>query len=403
MDFQPAKLKPKTIPRADGISRRLVAIGMGGRFTDELLSGVPDVLMPSIRARLGLSYAQISLLYLALSYVAAIVEPVGGILIDLWQRRWLMAFGAMILGLAIAVIGFAPTFLILLLGFALYGLGSGPLAHTADVVLVEAHPAAPDRIFARATLFDTMGALLGPLAVTAVGILGLDWRWLMAALALFSFSYAGLIWRTRFPRLAGNGRESGESFLTVLRSNIGDVLSNRTALLWLLFLFVHELQELPAFFTTVWLREQVGMSQALIGVYRAGELVVSMAALIYLDRWRRHSHYKQVLWTAGLGILLLYPAWLLLPGVATRFILGIPLNFLLTVYWPIGKAQSLVTVPGKAGTVTAVHSLIGFIPMSLLFGLLAEWISLTTAMLWVHVGATVALTLTVFVLPDENG
>jgi len=57
-----SKLKPAPIPRKAGVSRRAVLLAFGGRFTDELLSGLPDVLMPTIRAQFGLSYTQISLL-----------------------------------------------------------------------------------------------------------------------------------------------------------------------------------------------------------------------------------------------------------------------------------------------------------------------------------------------------
>jgi MFS family permease len=117
-----SRLKLQPLPRANGSSRRLVNVGLAARFVDEVLSGLPDVLMPTIRAQLGLSYTQISLLYLILTYVAAAVEPVGGLLIDVWQRRWFMVWGAMGVGVATAVIGIAPTFLFLAAGFAIYGL-----------------------------------------------------------------------------------------------------------------------------------------------------------------------------------------------------------------------------------------------------------------------------------------
>jgi hypothetical protein len=129
----PSLFRIESLPRAKGVSNRVVIMGLGGRFMDELLSGLPTVLMPTIRAQFGLSYTQISLLGLTLNYVAAIIEPIGGLLIDLWKRPWLMAWGAAGIGLATAVIGLAPTLGFLLLGFAIYGLASGPLAHTADV------------------------------------------------------------------------------------------------------------------------------------------------------------------------------------------------------------------------------------------------------------------------------
>ena len=83
------KIKFESLPRAKNVTDRLVAVLLSARFMDELLSGLPAVLMPTIRSHFGLSYTQISLLGLALNYVAAIIEPINGLLIDLWKRPWL--------------------------------------------------------------------------------------------------------------------------------------------------------------------------------------------------------------------------------------------------------------------------------------------------------------------------
>jgi FSR family fosmidomycin resistance protein-like MFS transporter len=396
------KFRSASLPRAKGITDRLVVVALGGRFMDEILSGLPSVLMPTIRAKLGLSYAQISLLGLTLNYVAAFVEPINGLLIDLWKRPWLMAWGAAGIGLGTAVIGFAPTLATLLLGFAIYGLASGPLAHTADVVLVEAYPTVPDRIFARATILDTVGALLAPLLVSLSIWAGLEWRWLLVILGLSSLIYALLIVKTRFPAPVNHDEQAFLGRRQALQANIKAVLTNRRALTWLLFLFVHGILEAPLQFSPIWLREQVGMSQALIGIYKALDMAISIASLMFLDRWLSHSNYRRVLFFASLGLLFLYPAWILLPGIVTRFILLVPLSFLFSVYWPIGKAQSLASVPGRGGTITAVDSLLGFVPIPLLFGLLAEWITLSKAMLWVLMGATIVLIAVIWRLPPEK-
>jgi MFS family permease len=367
---------------------------------DELLGGLPTVLMPTIRAQLGLNYTQVSLLGLTLNYVAAFAEPVNGLLIDLWKRPWLMAWGAGGIGLATMVIGLAPTMGILLLGFGIYGLASGPLAHTADVVLVESYPEAPDRIYTRATALDTVGALLGPLAVTATIWLGLEWRWLMVALGFASVVYAAIILRTQFPSKRGHEEDDSVPVWHALRRNLRLVVGSRSAVRWLAFLFVLAVLEAPMQFTTIWLREQAGMSQALIGLYRALEMAISLVSLLYLDRWLSRRSYRHVLLVASLSLLILYPTWLWAPGIWPRFILSIPISFLFTVYWPIGKAQSLAAVPGRGGTMTAVQSLLGLVPLSLLFGLLAELLDLSTAMLWVYVGATLMMVLLAWRIAD---
>jgi MFS family permease len=98
------------LPRAEGVTDTHIALGFAARFYDELAGGLPDVLLPTIQAQLGLSLTQLSLLKQAMEYIGVVVEPVNGLLIDLWPRKWLMGFGAAMLGLSIIIIGLAPTF-----------------------------------------------------------------------------------------------------------------------------------------------------------------------------------------------------------------------------------------------------------------------------------------------------
>ena len=397
------KYQIESLPRAKGISNRLLAVAMGGRFTDELLSGLPLVLMPTLRSLFGLTYTQVSLLTLALNYVAAVIEPIAGLLIDIWKRRWLMAFGAAGVGIATVVMGVAPTFTILLLGFAIYGLASGPLAHTADVVLVEAYPKAPDRIFTRATLLDNFGALLSSLLVSITFILRLEWRWLMIALGLSGLIYAIIIFTTRFPPRQNESSTDEARSGSAAWTNIRTVLTSKQALSWLLFLFVFGIAEAPYTFTTIWLREEVGMSQALIGLYIALQMGVGMVSLLFLDRWLARSTVRRIVIIACVGVLILFPIWLFAPGVPSRIALSLPLNFLFTVFWPIGKAQSLRSVPGLGGTTTAVHSLMSLVPLPLMFGLLAESTSLTSAMFGVTMTSVAVMIIVVWFLPIGRG
>lgn len=370
------------IPRAAGVTDRQVALGLSARFYDELLSGLPDVLMPTIRVQLGLSFLQISLLSLTLNYVAAAVEPVSGLLIDVWPRRWLMAWGAAGIGLSIILMGAAPTFLALAIAFGIYGLGSGPLAHTADVVLVEAYPAAPDRIFARATMLDTVGALLGPALVTLTFWLGLPWRWLLVGLGVSSLVYAAALLRTHFPPpLAAPDHENPQGLLARIGGSVKTVFVHPAARYWLLFSLAFKLLESPFQFTTVWLAEYVGMSQALVGVYQVVGMAVGLVSLWTLDRWRQRVSTQQVLWWAAIGVALLYPAWLFTPGIWPRFLLAIPLTFLFAMFWPIVRSQALASLSGRAGAMTAVLSLLGLLPLPLLLGMLADQTTLTLAML----------------------
>jgi hypothetical protein len=217
-------------------------------------------------------------------------------------------------------------------------------------------------------------------------LLGLGWRGLLVAVGASSVVYAVIIWRTRFAEQTGKLAE-GESVWRAFGRNIRDVLRNRRTMLWLAFLFVFQIFETPFVFKTIWLNEQVGMDQAVIGVYVALEMAIGIVTLLYLDRWLQRTNYLYILTIAIIGLLFVLPLWLLLPGMWTRFLLALPFSFFVSVIWPISKAQSLASAPGKGGTVSAAQSLFGFVPFSVIFALGAEQFDLTSTMLWTHLVA----------------
>nr|HRJ45068.1 hypothetical protein [Caldilineaceae bacterium] len=193
--------------------------------------------------------------------------------------------------------------------------------------------------------------------------------------------YAVLILRTGFPP-SPHTESAGESLLwQTLRGNVREVLASPEARRWLIFLFFFELLETPFVLKTVWLAQEVGMSQALVGVYVAAQMGVGVVSLLVLDRWRTRAETGHVLRVVTGAVAVLFPLWLLVPGIASRFVLMIPLTFFFAMFWPISKARLLTAAPGRAGAVTAVSSLLGLIPLPLLFGLLAQSIGLTAAML----------------------
>lgn len=391
-------LKQKwNLPRAEGVSDLQVALGFGARFWDELLSGMPAVLMPTLQQQLGLSLTQISLLSQLLNYVAMVVEPVSGLLIDVWSRKWLMGLGALGIGCSLILVGAAPTFGVLLLAYALYGAGSGPLAHTGDVVIVDAYPTVPDRAFTRSTMIDTVGALLGPLLVAAIFWLHLSWRGLLLAAGLGAVIYGLMIVRTGLPSPHHAQQAAKQGLLPAIWANIQVALGDFEARRWLLFLFCFDLLETPFLLKTVWLVQEVGMAQGLVGLYVAAEMGMGLLGLVALDRWRRVSSVHQVLRVVTGMVGALFPLWLLLPGVWTRFGLMLPLAFFFAMYWPLAKASSLTAVPGRAGVMQAVSSLFGIVPLPLLFGLLAQEIGLTWAMLGVFLLAWAVMGWLVFV------
>jgi MFS transporter, FSR family, fosmidomycin resistance protein len=375
-----------SIPRREGLDDRATVLALLARFTDELASGLLVVLMPALRARLGLSVTQVGWLWQVLFSTAAVVEPVAGAAIDVVRRRPLLVWGAVGWSAALLLAAGAPAYGWLLAAFALVGVASGPLAHTADVVLVEGHPDAVERIAGRSTLLDSVGALLAPVGVAAAGWWGADDRLLLvtagAAIGLYAALLATSVYPPPRPTL------EGFSPLSQVRANVREVLRDRLARLWLAALLVQEVLGLSELFEPVWLRDVVGASQPLVAVHVAVGMGATLVALLALDRLLARFGSLPVLVAACVGTALLYPAWLLAPGVALKLILVVPRNAVMAPLWPILRARSLAAIPGAGGTTSALYSLLGLVPLQAAFGWAASRVGLTPTMGTVHLAAT---------------
>ncbi|MDQ1392009.1 MAG: hypothetical protein QOF30_986, partial [Acidimicrobiaceae bacterium] len=334
------------------MSDRAVALVFVARFTDEVLSGAWTVLSPTFRAAFRLSLVQVGFLSQVLEWVALTVEPVAAVQIDLRSRRPFMAAGALAIAAAVLAMGLAPTYLALGLGFAMYGLGSGPLACTADVVVVEAFPRDAERAYGRATFLDTVGALAGPGLVALAVAAGVSWRVLLVVLGTGAALYGIALGATRFPA-PSHIPEPGRHWARRVIANGRTVLSNAHARRWLLALLCFDLFEAAFLLKYIWLHDSVGLSQPLVAVYAAGEQIVDLVALLLLDRWLARRDAGQVFQIAVTALIVLPPLWVAAPGLAGRVALGIPLAFAHTLIWPLAKARSLTAVPELGGATQA--------------------------------------------------
>jgi MFS family permease len=367
------------LERQDGVSDRAVALAFVARFTDEIVSGAWSVLTPTFRAVFRLSLVQVGFLSQILNWVALVVEPIAAAHIDLRERRSIMAMGAFAVAASVLVMGIAPSYAVLVCGFAVYGVGSGPLAHTADVVVVEAFPRAAERAYGRATFLDTVGALAGPGLVALAAATGVSWRVVLTGLAMCVAVYGAALARTMF-LAPSHVPEPGRRLAARLFANARTVLGNPRARRWLLVLLCFDLFEAAFVLKYIWLHDAVGLSQPLVALYAAGEQVVDLVALLLLDRWLATRDASQVLRIAAAALVVLPAAWVAAPGLGGRIVAGIPLAFAHTLIWPLAKAQSLTAVPDLGGATQAITALFPLVPLALVEARFAEAVGAGPAM-----------------------
>jgi MFS family permease len=380
--------------RREGVSDQAVALVFVARAADEVLSSAWSVLTPTFRVAFRLTLVQVGVLSQLLNWVALVVEPVAAVHIDTRSRRALMALGAGALAASMVAMGGATGFVWLAVGFALYGVGSGPLVMTADVLVVESFPWSPERAFGRATFVDTLGAVAGPALVALAGALGVPWRILLVALGGLVVGYAFCLGGRDFPPpatmasssgageaespLVGSGGQGREAVRVLARA--ATVLRDRAARRWLLVLLCFELFEAAFVLKFIWLHDAVGLSQPLVAVYAVGEQVVGLVALALLDRWLIRMDAEPVFGVAVAALVVLPTAWVAAPGVAGRILVGMPLAFAHALVWPLVKARSLTALPELGGATQAISALFPLIPLVLLEARLATALGVGPAM-----------------------
>ena len=388
-----SRLGLTTLGRRDDLDDRTTVLVLFARFADEVASGLLIVLMPTLRARLGLSVIQAGWCFQALNAAAAVVEPVTGAALDLVNRRPYLVWGAAGWAAALLLAAGAPSFGWLLAAFAVAGAASGPLAHTGDVVLIDGHPGAVERIQGRSTLIDTIGALLAPAAIACAGWSGVDQRAVLVAAGGATLGYALLLAGSVVPRPQLRAGAAGAALAPLARvaANVRTVCSDRSGRRWLLALLLHELLDLPELFEPIWLRDVVGASQSLVAVHVALGLAATLVGLLLVDRWLVRRDAERLLLGSLAATVVLYPLWLVTPGIVARLVLVVPRNLVMAPLWPILRSRALAATPGTAGTVSAISSLTGLVPLAAAFSWAAGRWGLTGTMLAVTLGAVAAL------------
>jgi len=145
------------------VRNRPLMILAAGHFTVDMYSGILPVLYPLLTGRFGLDLASVGLVSLAYSGSASLSQPFFGWIADRYGTRFTGAALAWT-GTLFAVIGFAPTYSLLLLMATLAGFGSGAFhpfgAVNANAVIPDHQKNTAMSIYATG---GTIGVAAGPI------------------------------------------------------------------------------------------------------------------------------------------------------------------------------------------------------------------------------------------------
>src|SRR6185312_769246 len=179
---------------------RLTLLHMG--LLDELIIGFLIVGLPLLRDHLGLTYAQVGLLFSAGALSSMVLEPIINLISDRNSKRWWILGGLLFLAACYALLGNVRSFGWLVFAFIVLYPAVDAAVGLSQAALIDSAPDDSARTMTRWTLMSGIGDLLSPLVVAAFVMLGMGWSalcWLSVGLWLGA---AVVVWSQRFPRQA---------------------------------------------------------------------------------------------------------------------------------------------------------------------------------------------------------
>ena len=367
-------------------SLSFVSILLLVEFLDEFVFGAREAAWPLVRHDLQLTYEQIGLLLSLPSVIGYFIEPLIGILGDVWQRRLLIIGGALLFTLALALMAVSQSLLALLLAFTLFSPASGAFVGLSQSSLMDTDPARHEQNMARWTFSGAVGVVTGAALLGLLTALGGTWRQFYALATVFALLVTLIVRRFSFPAASLSETESDDAEPGLIDGlRLGwRALRQKEVLRWLVLLeFANLLGDVLYGYLALYFVDVVRVSEmeagTAVALWTAVGLIGSLLMIPLLERVRGLRYIRI---SAALE-LLLFPAFLLIPGFVPKLIVLLLIGLLNAGWYSILMGQLYSAMPGQSGTVMAVSSLTGLFGSALPFaiGLIADRFDLNVAMM----------------------
>jgi FSR family fosmidomycin resistance protein-like MFS transporter len=388
------------------------------------VDGAKGAALPLIRHDLGLSYEQVGLLASVPLLLGGVLElPLGVLAGDGRRRRMAILGGGILFVLTMLGVASAHSFGVLLVAFIAFYPASGAFVSLTQAEIMDAWPDRQAQHMVRWDLAGSAGALAGPLLLTVVLTAGGGWRAGFGALAAIS----GLTWLgacLRRPPGPPAGAEAGEAAEEVEAvEEVEEVeaaearawarlswrergretvaaLRNWGTLRWLLLTEVANLLvDVFTGFLALYLVDVVHLAPAVAALaiaIRLGAALAGDAALIVI---LERVGDLTVLRVSAATAALLYPGFLLVPGLAPKLAALAVLSAATAMWYPVLQARLYGSLPGRSSVAVTLSSAAGLAgglgPLAV--GLAAQGLGLSWAL-----AGLVFVPVAVLVLPGRE-
>ena len=269
------------------------------------------------------------------------------------RRRRVILGGGVIFVLTLLGVASARSFTVLLCAFVAFYPASGAFVSLTQAEIMDAWPDRQAQVMARWELAGSTGAVAGPLLLTAVLAAGGGWRVGYLVLA----GLAALVWLGSYLRgpadstvsrpTAGQGAEDRP--WPVRAREVAAALRDWGTLRWLLLIEVADLLvDVFTVFLALYLVDVAHLAPAVAALavaIRLGAALAGDAALVViLDR----AGDLAVLRASAAAAGLLYPGFLLVPGIVPKLVILAALSAATAPWYPVLQARLYGSLPGRS-------------------------------------------------------
>jgi FSR family fosmidomycin resistance protein-like MFS transporter len=361
----------------------VLAVALAVEFADELVDGVKGAALPAIQHSLRLDYSQLGLLASMPLVLGGALELPLGLLAGQGRRRRAAILGGGVL-FVFAVVGaaLARNFAEMLVAFVVFYPASGAFVSLTQASLMDADPDRQAHSMARWDLAGSAGAVAGPLLLVAVLGAGGGWRGGFLALAGLSALTWFAVVLSRPAPAAGSGSGDSDSGGARRAARLREVLAAaRAASRWLILLEVSNLLgDVLTGFVAVYLVDVLHTTPAVAAIAVAIRLGAGLAGDTALVLVLERIDDGVVLRVTAAAAIMLYPAFLLVPGVVPRLVVLAALSAATAPWYPLLQARLYGNAPSPvAVTLTSAAAMAGGLG-PLVVGVLAQVFGLPWAL-----------------------
>jgi len=322
------------------------------------------------------------------------------------RRRLVILGGGIVFVFTLLAVASARSFAVLLAAFVAFYPASGAFVSLTQAEIMDAWPDRQAQLMARWDLAGAAGAVAGPLLLTAVLASGGSWRAGYLVLAgISALIWLGALLRGR-PRpdsgpAATEAEEAEQRPWTARVAEIGAALRDWGTLRWLLLIEVADLLvDVFTGFLALYLVDVAHLTPAVAALaiaIRLGAALAGDAALIVI--LERVSDLT-VLRVSAAAAALLYPAFLLVPGVVPKLAVLAVLSAATAPWYPVLQARLYGSLPGRSSVAVTLSSAAGLAgglgPLAV--GLMAQSFGLSWAL-----AGLVLVPVAVLLVPGRGG